>query len=86
MTCVEAQCVEAAGLSCGAVLQCVGGCGDFTCYDACAATGDAGAQALLAVLLECLQSTCVAGWNLDCWMIAAQGPCKTQLDACMADS
>ncbi|MFO0745122.1 MAG: hypothetical protein U1F43_05505 [Myxococcota bacterium] len=74
---------DCVGCGCAAVLACALACGPASCYDACAAAGDAQAQALVADIQTCAQAAgCFAPIDQPCIFAA----CGDEAAACQDDA
>jgi hypothetical protein len=74
---------------CATVLACVKGCSDVACGNACADTARSDARVLFDALGQCVGGQCpdLQGpmWT-PCVETATAGACKTQVDACAAQT
>ena len=87
-TCSTGTCVDGAcRLDCPGLAECVLGCDDSGCAEACLSRGTASASALMEPLVACALSQCgVAEDVLGCVLEATGGPCLTHYLACVPSS
>jgi len=70
-----------AGLSCDQVLQCIAGCTDQLCFDACLIKGSAAAQSQIKLLFSCLDAAYYGSCVASC-----ANPSSAACDSCLSSA
>jgi hypothetical protein len=81
-TCDKGICTDDPGLNCNEILECALGCQNVLCVLNCQQQGTSKGTELFQELGGCLMEICQQGFDPQCWMEAAEGPCKVQYFKC----